>query len=98
MNIKSLVDAMECTKKHHGKIMERTTKKQLKYLKSKERKIHHMSKNMVNVVTSLSLVMCPAFIQDKTNLFPFVHFLLDSLKDENGQDNIQMVNDDEEAI
>jgi hypothetical protein len=26
MNIKSLIDAMERTKKHHGKVMERTTK------------------------------------------------------------------------
>jgi len=96
MNIKSLIDAMECTKKHNGKIMKRTTKKQLKYLKSRKRKIHHTSKNMVNVLTSLSLAMCHAFIQDKTNLFPLVHLLSDSLEDENRQDNIQMLNDDEE--
>lgn len=40
--------------------------------------------------------MCHAFIQDKTNLFPLVHLLSDSLEDENRQDNIQMLNDDEE--
>ncbi len=42
--------------------------------------------------------MCHAFIQDKTNLFPLVHLLLDSLEDENGQNNTQMDNDDEQAI
>jgi hypothetical protein len=39
-----------------------------------------------------------AFIQDKTNFFPLIHLLSYSLKDENGQDNTQMVNDDDEAI
>jgi hypothetical protein len=33
-----------------------------------------------------------------TNLFPLVHLLLDSLENENGQDNIQMVNDDDETM
>jgi hypothetical protein len=53
---------------------------------------------MVNVLTSLNLSNFHAFIQDKTNLFPLVHLLSDSLKDENAQNNIQMVNDDEETI
>lgn len=62
--------------------MERTTKEQLKYLKSRKRKIHHTSKNTIKVLTSLNLVMCHAFIQDKTNLFPHVHLLLSSLEHE----------------
>jgi hypothetical protein len=69
MNIKSLIDVMERTKKHHGKVMEQTTKEQLKYLKSIKRKIHHISKNMVNVITSLRFVMCHAFIQNKLTCF-----------------------------
>jgi predicted metalloenzyme YecM len=63
------VDAMEHInitqfeiEKHCKRIQKYTTKKHLQYLKSKNKKIHHISKNMVNVFKKFNITMCDTFI------------------------------------
>jgi hypothetical protein len=63
------VDAMEHInitqfkiEKHYKRIQKYTIKKHLQYLKSRNKKIHHISKNMVNVLNNFNITMCHTFI------------------------------------
>jgi len=63
--------------------MEQTTKDHLKDLKSKDRKIRHTSKNIMDVVPNLNSILCHAFIQNKIDLLLDIQLLLNSSQDEN---------------
>jgi hypothetical protein len=62
--------------------MEQTIKDHLKDLKSKDRKIHHTSKNIVDVLANLNSILCHAFIENKIDLLPHIQLLLNSSQDE----------------
>jgi hypothetical protein len=43
----------------------KTTKEQLEFLKNKDRKVHCIHKNLVNVPMNMSATLCHAFMNDK---------------------------------
>lgn len=72
-NSKVLVDAMDWINsiqldidKNITKMQEKTLKQYLKYLKEQDKMAHKMNKNMVNILSSLSMTMCHVQIKDQS--------------------------------
>jgi hypothetical protein len=49
--------------KNITKMQEKTLKQHLKYLKEQGKKVHKVNKNIVNILSSLSMAMCHAQIK-----------------------------------
>jgi hypothetical protein len=77
--------------------MEQTTKDHLKDLKSKDRKIHHTSKNIMNVVANLNSIICHVFNFFLNDLLLHTLLLLNSSQAEKLKINIHMVIDNDES-
>jgi hypothetical protein len=72
-NNKVLVDAMDQINSTHidlyknmTKYMDNNFKEHLTYLKDKDKKTHKMNKQMVNVLSNFSIMMCHVFIKDQS--------------------------------
>jgi len=87
-NNKVLVDAMDQINSTHIDLYKNMTKytdnnfkEHLKYLKDKDKKTHKMNKQMVNVLSNLSITMCHAFIKDQS-LMPWGVYIFNSKSNE----------------
>ncbi len=47
-------------------------KEQLCYMKARDKKTHKMNKNMVHVLSNLSMAMCHAFIKNQAMMLPLM--------------------------
>ncbi len=83
----------------HSKFHNHIFKEQLQYFKSKDKKVHKIIKNMVNVMSNLNTIMCHAFIKDQALMLPPIALLNSSKGSRNDSplQNTQIISDDEQG-
>jgi hypothetical protein len=104
-NIKAVLDVMnkinviqQEAEQHRSKVQDRNFKEHLRYFKSRDKKVHKMSKSLVTMLSNLSIVMCHAFVKDQTLLpqMNLPNFPKDSKEQLPKAHNLHVFNNEEE--
>jgi hypothetical protein len=71
--MREIKDVLLDIEQHSSNVQEHTFKEHLRYLKSRDKKIHKINQKKVNIFSNLSIVMCHAFIKEHAHMPPVVN-------------------------